>query len=56
VGAADRLRSCFRQAEVVHLTFPNQVLHRSRRVFDRHLRVHAVLIEQVNSLDAKSLE
>ena len=44
VGAADRLHSCFRKAEVLHLAFPNQVLHRSCHVFDRHVRVDAVLI------------
>jgi len=35
---------------------PDQLLHRSRDVLDRNVRVDTVLIEQVNSLDAKSLE
>ena len=51
VGATDRLHSCFRKAEVLHLAFPNQVLHRSRHVFDGHVRVNAVLIEQIDGLD-----
>ena len=56
VGATDRLHSCFRKAEVLHLTFLNQVLHRSRHVFDRHVRVDAVLIEQIDDIDLESLE
>ena len=40
------------------LTLPclNQVLHRSRHVFDRHVRVDAVLIEQVDGVDLEPLE
>src|SRR5262245_14834630 len=54
--ASNRLRPCFRKAEVFHLTLLNQVLHRSRHVFDRHVRVDAVLINQVYGLDLESLE
>ena len=36
---------CFRHAEVFHLALLNQLLHRSGYVFDRHLRVDAMLIE-----------
>src|SRR5262245_66471145 len=54
--ATDGLRSCFRKAEVFHLTLLNQVLHRSRHVFDRHVRVNTVLIEQINDIDLESLE
>ena len=32
----------------------DQFLHRSRYVFDRHVRVNPVLIEQVDSLDLES--
>jgi hypothetical protein len=41
---------------VLHLAFPNQVLHRSCHVFDRHLGIDAVLIGQADRLDAESLE
>src|SRR5262245_60785186 len=54
--ATNRLRSCFRKAEVFHLTLLNQVLHRSRHVFNWHVRVNTVLIEQINGLDLESLE
>jgi hypothetical protein len=56
VGATDRLHSCFRKAEVLNLAFLNQVLHRPRHVFDRHLRVNSVLIEQIDGIDLESLE
>ena len=45
VCAADRLHAGFGQAEVLDLAFLDQVLHRSRHVFDRHVRVDAVLVE-----------
>ena len=48
VCAADRLHSCFGKAEVLDLAFLNQVLHRSGHVFDRHVRVNPMLIEQVD--------
>src|SRR2546425_7133882 len=35
VCMTNRLCCCFRKAEVLHLPFLNQVLHRSRHVFDR---------------------
>src|SRR5215813_1927187 len=54
--ASNRPRSCFRKAEVFHLTFLNQVLHRSRHVFNWRVRVNTVLIKQVNGLDLESLE
>ena len=50
------LHSRFGKAEVLDLAFLNQVLHRSRHVFDRHVRVNAVLIEQVDGIDPEPLE
>ena len=40
------------------LTLPclDQFLHRARHVFDRHVRVDAVLIEQVDGVDLEPLE
>src|ERR1017187_7849717 len=56
VSATNRLRSRFRKAEVLDLAFLNQVLHRSRHVFDRHVRVNTVLIEKIDCLDPKPLQ
>ena len=56
MGATDRLRACFRQAEVLDLACPDQVLDRSGHVFDRHVRVDAVLIVEVDGFDAEPLE
>ena len=56
VGAADGFCACFRKAEVLHLACLNQVLHRSRHVFDGHVRVNPVLIEQIDGIDLEPLE
>ena len=56
VCATDCLHSCFREAEVLDFALPDQVLHRSRHVFDGHVRIDAVLIEQVDGIDPESLE
>src|SRR5216683_7574309 len=42
--------------EVLHLAFPDEVLHCSRHVLDRHLRIDTVLIEEVDGIDLQSLE
>src|SRR2546426_6622056 len=56
VCAPDCLHSWFRKAEVLHLTLLDELLHRSRDVFDGHVRVNAVLIEQINDIGLESLE
>src|ERR1019366_402770 len=56
VCATDGLHSCFGKAEVLDLAFLNQVLHRSSDVFDRHVRVDPMLIEQVDDINLESLE
>src|SRR5437867_4154848 len=56
VCAADRLHSCFRKPEVLDLTFLNQVLHRSSHVFDWHVRINAMLIEEIDGIGLESLE
>jgi hypothetical protein len=56
MGATNRLDAGFRQPEVFDLAFLNQTLHRSRHVLDRHVRVDAVLIEQVDRLDLETPE
>src|SRR5436309_2216697 len=54
--ATDCLHACFRKAEVLHLTLLNELLHRSGNVFDRHVRVDAVLIVQIDDVSLEPLE
>src|SRR6266849_3820761 len=56
VCSTDCLDAGFRKAEMLHLAFLNQLLHRSRHVFDWHARVNPVLIEQVDCLHLEPLE
>src|SRR5260370_2642817 len=56
MGATDRSYPGFRKPEVFDFTFLNQVLHRSRDVFDGHVRVHTMLIEQIDGIDLQSLK
>jgi len=41
---------------MLDLPFLNQVLHRACDVLDRHLRIDAVLIKQVDGIDVETLE
>jgi hypothetical protein len=50
VSAADGVHPCFREAEVRDLAGGNEVLHRSGDLLHRHVRVHTVLIEQIDAL------
>jgi hypothetical protein len=54
--ATDRLHSSLRKAKVLYLARLNQILHRSGHVFDRHVRVNTVLIEQINDISPESFE
>ncbi len=56
VCATDGLHARFGKAEVLDLAFLNQVLHRSRYVFDGHVRVNPMLIEQVDDINLEPLE
>ena len=56
VGATDRLHACFGQPEVLDLAFANQVLHRTRDILDRHIRVDAMLIEEIDSVGFETRE
>src|SRR5437588_10087953 len=48
---ADGMCPRFRYSEVLHLAFLNQVLRRSRHVFNGHVRIDAMLIEQIDGVD-----
>src|SRR5216683_7832882 len=54
--APDRFHPGLRQAKVPYFTFLNQVLHGSRNVFNRHIRVNTMLIEQVDGIGPEALE
>ena len=54
--ATDRLRPYLREAEVLNLTLPNQVLHRPRHLFNRHVRVNTMLTEEIDGVNLESLE
>ena len=56
MGAADRLHAGFGQAEVLDLALLDQVLHRAGHVFDRHVRIDAVLVEEIDALGPQPLE
>jgi hypothetical protein len=56
MGPADRLNPRFRKAKVPDLAFRNQLLHGTRHVFDRHVGVDAMLIEEVDGVDVEPME
>ena len=41
---------------MLDLTLPDQLLHRAGNVFDRHVRIDAVLIEEIDDLGLEPLE
>ena len=54
--AADGLHACLGETEVPDLALLDQLLHRPRDVLDGHVRVDAVLIEQIDGVDVEPLE
>src|SRR6266403_3921607 len=56
VCATDCLHPCFRKPEVLHLALLDQVFHGSRHVFDGHVRVNTVLVEEIDDLGPEPLE
>ncbi len=56
VSAADRLRACFRETEVLHLAFLNQILDRACNIFDGNVQVDTMLIEQIDGIDLQPLQ
>ena len=44
------------EAKVLDLALLNQLLDRARYLFNRHIRVRAVLIEEINGIDPQALE
>jgi len=56
VGAPDRLRSRFAQPEKTDLALLHQLGHGADGIFDRHRRIDAMLIVEIDHLDAEALE
>ena len=56
MGATDIRDARLRQTEMQHLALLNEVFDRTGDVFHRHLRVDAVLVEQINVVGAQALQ
>jgi len=56
VGTPDRPRARLRQAEVPDLAFADQLLDGAGNVFDRHVRINTVLIEQIDVVGPEPFE
>src|SRR4051812_5741831 len=56
VGAADGLGACFGEAERAYLARFDQTLHRADGFLDRHLRVDAMLVIDIDHVDPQALE
>src|SRR3954447_5709353 len=56
VGATDGLHACFGQPEVPDLAFADQILHRTRHVLDRDVRIHTMLIEEIDAIGIEPLQ
>src|SRR5258706_4362833 len=41
---------------MLDLAFLNEILHRARHVFDWHIRVNAMLIEEIDDIDLEPFE
>ena len=54
VGAPYRLGPRFAQAQGADLALLDQLGHRSDRIFDRHVRVDAVLVVEIDDIDAQA--
>src|SRR4051794_2219815 len=56
MSPADRLRAGLRQAEVLDLSLADEVSDRSDHVLNRHIRVDAVLVIEVDRLHPQALQ
>ena len=54
--AADRSRRRLGQTEVLDLALLDQTPDGARDVFDRHVRIHAVLIEEIDRIDTEPFQ
>ncbi len=56
MGAADVGGAGFREAEEADLAFPHQLTDRAGDILDRHVRIDAVLVEEVDTVGLQALE
>jgi hypothetical protein len=54
--AADRVDRRLGQPEVAHLARGDELGHRADGLLDRHIRIRAVLVVDVDHVDAQPLE
>src|SRR5438270_4760878 len=54
--APDGLHSCLGKSEVLDLALLDQLLHRSCNVFDGHIRIDTMLIEEIDHIGLKAFE
>ena len=52
--AASRPRTGFGQSEVFHLAFNDQLLNCACNIFYRHVRIHAMLIKQIDHIASQT--
>jgi hypothetical protein len=56
MSAPNGLHAGFRKAEILHIALLDQLLDRACHVFDRHVEVDPMLVEQVDRLCSQSLQ
>src|SRR4029077_3916094 len=56
MSTTDRLRARLGKPEMLDLPFPDEVRHRARDIFDRHVWIDAVLVEEIDAVDLEPLE
>jgi hypothetical protein len=56
VRAPQRLHACFGKTKVFHFALLDQIFDNARDVFDRHIWIDAMLVEQVDAICLQSFE
>ena len=56
MGATNRLHAGFGQTEMLDFAFANQIADRAGDVFDRHVRIDAMLVEEVDAVGLEPRE
>ena len=56
VCATNRVCSGLRKAEVFDLAGLNQILHRARNLFDGHVWIDAVLVEEIDNVGLEAFQ
>src|SRR5450631_4900185 len=56
MSAANAFNARLRHTEMSDLSLSDEVLHGAGHIFNRHIRVHAMLIEQINPVSLEALQ